>query len=160
MSSRGVFYALRLDIKDPATAPTVRGLAHWLGVDVSHSIGAPTASGRADTASAFDDGAPFDRISKRKAQNLLGEVLYAALLPDGLVKIGWTKHLSNRLYRLGHGTTLLAFSRGDYADEQEVHDALATSVHHGREYYSPTDQVVGLINEWREPLGLPEWQPC
>lgn len=107
----------------------------------------------------FGDGAPFDQISRRQAQNLLGEVLYAARLPDGTVKIGWTKHLTNRLYRLGHGTELLAIHRGDYEDEQAVHGSLAASVHHGREYYVPTDDVISLVNEWRRPLGLPIWQP-
>lgn len=135
-------------------------VAHWIGVDVLDTTPpAPTSSGRSATVSAFDNGMPFDRISKRKAQNLLGEVLYAALLPDGLVKIGWTKHLSNRLYRLGRGTTLLAFSRGDFEDEQAVHHSLASSVDHGREYYRVTDEVIALVNDWRSAIALPAWQP-
>lgn len=48
---------------------------------------------------------------------------------------------------------LLAIKPGTRADEADLHRQLVEHLHHGREWYNPTPEVLAVINEWREALG-------
>lgn len=91
--------------------------------------------------------------------NSLGSVVYAARLDDGVIKIGWTERFGSRLRWLksynGQGIELIAFRQGTRDDEQAIHAELAEHIHHGREYYSATPEVLAVVNEMREALTLP-----
>ena len=90
----------------------------------------------------------------------LGPVLYAASAGEW-IKIGWTTNLTNRLRCLSYyiqqfgqrGVELLAFRFGSRQDETAVHASLARHRVHGREYYRRTDEVLALVNQWRDQLG-------
>jgi hypothetical protein len=85
--------------------------------------------------------------------NALGSVVYAVRLPGPVIKIGCSSHLGQRMLALG-AIEILAFKPGEYADEQAIHSTLVAHRHHGREYYHPTPEVMDVVNEMREDLGL------
>jgi hypothetical protein len=127
----------------------------------SSLIPAPDWGGpRTDITSSFNidhhADIPFTRSAALKA---VGEVVYANLMADGTVKIGWTRDLYHRLRCFPPGSRLLAFRVGDHQDELDIHHGLKAHVARGREYYHPLPEVVALINEWRKALGQPEWMP-
>lgn len=93
-------------------------------------------------------------VPARTLLNSLGSVLYAVRLPDGLIKIGYTTNLNNRLLKL-KSQKLLAFRFGDRADETAVHQSLSSHCARGREYYHPAPDVLAVVNRWRVDLGLP-----
>ncbi len=90
---------------------------------------------------------------------MLGDVVYAARLADGTIKIGWTQHFEDRLRYLSAHTDqdveLLAFQLGSRDDEQAIHHSLTDHLHHGREYYHPTSEVLDVVNEMRQALHMP-----
>jgi hypothetical protein len=90
---------------------------------------------------------------RNEALRALGSVVYAARLPDDIIKIGYTTDLATRLLALG-ADDILAFKPGSYADEQQLHRALVEHRHHGREHYHPTPEVLAVINDMRDLLGL------
>jgi hypothetical protein len=98
--------------------------------------------------------------SQREARSLLslgGPVIYAVQLPDGIIKIGHTTDLNDRLDDLcGVEGKLLGFRFGDRVDETRVHRALVEfrARPRAREYYHPTSEVIGTVNVWRSDLGL------
>ncbi len=101
---------------------------------------------------------PRELMSRSTAAFLLGEVLYAARMPDGLIKIGYTKNLRVRLNHLP-GYQLLAIKPGTRTDETHVHRALTADLHHGQEWYHPNAPVLAVVNEWRVALGRPALTP-
>lgn len=87
-------------------------------------------------------------------------VVYAALTPKGLIKFGFTTNLAERresLVRRDGVVEILGFRLGSLEDEQALHKSLAPHLHHGREWYHPHPDVIGVVNEMREPLGLGEF---
>lgn len=92
-------------------------------------------------------------FTKAQALQLLGEVLYAYKMPDGLIKIGHTKQLNVRSYRYTNAE-LLAVHLGNQSDETAVHRLLQAHAAHGREYYNPAPEVLAVVNAWRRGLGL------
>ena len=92
---------------------------------------------------------------RREALALLGPVVYA-VRAGSFVKIGYTGNLGTRLRSMG-STKVLAFKPAKgFADELAIHERLSGHALKGREWYSPTDPaVIAIINEMREPLGLP-----
>ena len=102
----------------------------------------------------FTGGVPIPRSDAFDALSSLGEVLYAVRTPDGLVKIGHTRNMRNRMHTVVLGETeVLAFKFGTRADEMAIHRQLSAHVAHGREWYHPTPEVMALVNSWREALG-------
>jgi hypothetical protein len=83
----------------------------------------------------------------------LGSVVYAVRVPGRVIKIGCTADLATRAQALG-AEEILAFKPGEYADEQLIHSGLVAHRHHGREYYHPTPEVMAVVNQMREDLGL------
>jgi Meiotically up-regulated gene 113 len=96
---------------------------------------------------------PLPPTRGREILSALGSVLYAMRLQGGVIKIGYTTNLQNRVYKL-KSQELLAFRFGDRRDEAVVHRSLSAHVAHGREYYHPHPQVIDLINSWRADLGM------
>jgi hypothetical protein len=86
---------------------------------------------------------------------LLGAAVYATRV-DGLIKIGFTGNLKNRLANLGGFPGILAFRlNATVEDEQEIHERLQGRAVKGREWYAPDDpEVLSVINEMRDALGL------
>jgi hypothetical protein len=85
----------------------------------------------------------------------VGDVVYFIRCADGLIKIGWTRTIARRRTELTSGwANLLAIKPGTFADEQALHHALRAHIAHGREYYHPTPEIMGLINEIRGTYGL------
>jgi hypothetical protein len=83
------------------------------------------------------------------------ELLYAVRTRDGLIKIGFTTDLVNRMQGIEGGVTeVLAFKPGGRADELKIHRSLDGHAAHGREYYHPTPSVLRVVNEMRAGLGL------
>jgi len=79
-------------------------------------------------------------------------VIYAAWVPGGLVKIGCTSDLYQRLNQLRG--ELIGFRFGGFAEEADVHRSLKPHVAEGREWYHPTPAVIAFANELREGLGM------
>jgi hypothetical protein len=102
---------------------------------------------------------PHGGLQRTTAMRLLGAVVYAARLSDGSIKIGWTERFDLRLHWLKHyaqqDVELLAFRPGTYEDEQAIHAALTEHLHHAREYYHSTPEVMAVVNEMRTALHMP-----
>lgn len=121
------------------------------------------ANGYADRASPWTTrpttgqtaGKQRDRMPPIRAGELLGEVVYAVRLSDGSVKIGWTHNLGRRKQHFGAGTEVLGFRSGDRAAENALHASLKDCRVRGREYYHPTAEVLAVVNDMRNDLGLP-----
>ena len=79
-------------------------------------------------------------------------MLYAMRTPDGLIKIGITTDLVQR--RMNIRGEILGFRFGDLADELTIHHSLSTHVHHGREWYNATPEVLAVVNEMRAEFNL------
>jgi len=97
---------------------------------------------------------PHQRNAALRTLNLGGGLVYAARVAGGVIKIGHTGNLAERLYNLGPVVELLAFMPGTYADEQALHAKLADHLEHGREWYYPTPGVMAVVNDMRQILGL------
>lgn len=78
--------------------------------------------------------------------------LYAMRVPGGFIKIGYSSNLEHRVRQL-HGE-IIALTPGERGQEMDLHRQLADHVHHGREYYSPTPEVMAVVNEWRTRWNL------
>lgn len=89
----------------------------------------------------------------------LGPVIYGVLTKDGLIKLGYTTDLWNRLYNYGIGMRnpkrLLMVKPGTLADEQIIVGRFAAHVVHGREYFRPAREILDYINSVRAEMGVP-----
>lgn len=98
-------------------------------------------------------------MPRMEIMDAMGSVVYAARLADGTIKIGRTEHFGDRLRHLKAYTKqeveLLAFRFGGRNEEQAIHATLAAHIHHGREYYHPTPEVLAVVNSMREALSMP-----
>lgn len=95
----------------------------------------------------FKDQEPNANRSEVAAQ--AGEMLYAVLTTDKLIKIGYTSNLFER--KRGYGDAkILAFMPGNYQDEQAIHRALVEDRARGHEYYRSTDEVLEVVNAMRD----------
>lgn len=86
------------------------------------------------------------------------EVVYAIRTGNGLIKIGHTVNLVERFQHMAKrdgAREILGFRLGTYADEQDLHARLRSHLHHGREWYYPVPEVMAVVAEMREALGLP-----
>lgn len=80
-------------------------------------------------------------------------LVYAMRVPGNLIKIGHSRNIAARVRHL-HGE-MLAVKIGDRDDEALIHQSLTEHVAKGVEYYTPTPQVLDVVNEMRTALGLP-----
>ena len=95
----------------------------------------------------------FDSLSTIASQ--CGPIIYAVLLDDNIIKIGYTEHLNNRMSDLGCGLSgLLALMPGTIWDEQFIHRALKSHRAYGREYYHADAPVIKVVNRMRAKMNL------
>lgn len=95
------------------------------------------------------------RNASIRALQALGPLVYAVRTKDGLVKIGVTTDLIERMKHIKGGTAeLLALKPGDFDDELAIHRRLRGHATEGREYYLPTPTVLREVNTMRATLGL------
>ena len=82
-------------------------------------------------------------------------LIYCAIQPNQIVKIGFTTDLAPRLRKLHVDLTqVLVLVPGDRDRETEILRELRPSVAHGREWFRWTDQVKCWVNEQRAVMGL------
>jgi len=84
----------------------------------------------------------------------VGPLVYAARLKDGTIKIGFTTDIANRMSALGGWKAVLGFVPGTFEDEQDIHRQLRSHRKRGREYYHPTPEVIGVVNDMRARYGF------
>ena len=98
-------------------------------------------------------------LTRTAVLNALGPLVYAASTRDGLVKIGFTAHLAQRVGEFGGMRAILAIRLGcTMSDEQAIHSALnanPANVARGIEWYHPTDEVLDVVNTMRADIGMP-----
>lgn len=116
--------------------------------------------GMRTTAPQFNDGERVftggDRRSKTAQARDIGPLVYFIRSRDDLIKIGYTADLANRCMWFGGWSTVLAIVAGaTMADEHALHERFAESLARGREYFHPTPDLIGHINEIRGRLGVP-----
>lgn len=100
------------------------------------------APGKRAAIAAIQNGQPF---------------LYCLSTRQGAVKIGISVNVGLRLGNIGYGGTdrLLAFRPGTRAEEQAIHDDLMEyALPYEREYYYPTNEVIGVAIAMSEHLNL------
>lgn len=82
--------------------------------------------------------------------------IYAARCPDGIIKIGYSTNLAQRISQLVPKVDLIGFQFGDYFAEQAIHAGLVAHRARGREWYHPVPEVLSVVNGMRADLGLPD----
>lgn len=101
------------------------------------------------------------RIRRKQLEAMadLSHVIYAVLTDDGLIKIGYSENLQNRLRFYGIGVKnmnrLLLVMSGARHEEQQLHDRFRRYRARGHEYYRPAPAIIDMINRERERLGVP-----
>ena len=87
--------------------------------------------------------------------NKCGPVIYAVLLDDGLIKIGFTTNINQRMNNIGCGLGgLLALIPGTLRQEKRIHNRLIEHRAHDHEYYYPNAQIIAFVNAMRAKLNL------
>ena len=102
-------------------------------------------------------GSTTVRASGRDFLSAFGPVIYAVKVKGGLVKIGYTSNVRNRVQSLGLGkkALLAMLLNGTFEEERAIHARLQGHAVKGREWYSATDpDVVAIVNEMRAEMGL------
>lgn len=96
------------------------------------------------------------RRTDRQELRFSGPCVYAVRTKDGLVKIGWTSDLGQRLgdYRLTARDVLAVRLGATPDDEAAIHKRLSGHAVRGREWYNPQPEVLAVINDMRDDLGL------
>lgn len=96
-----------------------------------------------------------DIASRAQIAKECGPVIYAIKLRDGMVKIGHTTDIANRVHAYDCGFDgLLALKPGTLQDEQAIHATLVAHRAMGREYYHPTPEVLAVVNDLRATFGF------
>lgn len=81
------------------------------------------------------------------------QVLYAIRIKGGVIKIGCSAQIRKRRNWI-QGVEILALVPGDFDQEAAIHAQLAAHVHHGREWYNPTPEVLAVVNDMRAEFNL------
>lgn len=113
-------------------------------------------AGRETTAGALADANEHgQRETRTSIARECGPVVYAARLADGVIKIGFTKNIGDRLRYLGcNFEGLLALVPGTLDDERAIHARLVAHRARGREYYHPVPEVLDAVNIMRATFGI------
>ena len=96
------------------------------------------------------------RSSARRKPTAMGQIYFVRM--DGLIKVGWTTKLADRVRSYGPKALLLANYPGTRADEANLHRQLAPSRHSGREWYHEDDVVTAFITEAIGRHGAPRFE--
>lgn len=99
-------------------------------------------------------GANARRAAEMDALRSLGQVVYLVRVED-CIKIGTTGNLHERLRNLHvKRTALLAVIPGGRDEELALHERFAASLHHGREWFTPTPDIFEYANQIRVAAGI------
>jgi hypothetical protein len=86
----------------------------------------------------------------------LGPCIYAVRTQDGLIKIGWSTEVGERVTRIGGVGSILGIRLGaTRADENRLHRSLKGEAVRGREWYTDTPPVIAVVNAMRAEMGMP-----
>ena len=86
----------------------------------------------------------------------LGACVYFIHTADGLIKIGYTTNLGQRLRAYKGGLKRILFAvRGTYDDEQILHARFRPFRARGVEYYHPVPEILDYIDALREARNIP-----
>lgn len=109
------------------------------------------------------EGREYVRADARKKRTIekrkpvaMGEIYF--VLVDGLIKVGWTSKLADRIRAYGPKATLLANYPGTRSDEAALHRQLTPARSHGREWYSDCDITRMYVNQAIEKHGPPRFE--
>lgn len=110
-------------------------------------------------ATPFTGYGPYDaRLARKRAQldavHALSSVVYLVRIGE-CIKIGTTANLHRRLQLLhAQRTDLLAVIPGGRDEERALHERFAASLHHGREWFTPTPDLIEYANQIRVAAGI------
>lgn len=96
------------------------------------------------------------RAVARRKPTAHGEIYF--VLVDGLVKVGWTSKLADRIRAYGPKAVVLANYPGTRSDEATLHRQLTPARAHGREWYHDSDVVRLFVNEALAKYGPPRFE--
>ena len=97
---------------------------------------------------------PFEEIPSRwYALSSLPPCVYFVRMPDGIVKIGHSGSMAQRMANLG-GELLAFIPHATIADERAVQRRFAHLLDFGREWFRPGPDLLAYIAELRAALGL------
>lgn len=95
------------------------------------------------------------RAVERRKPVATGQIYFVQV--DGLIKVGWTSKLADRIRAYGPKATLLANYPGTRADEAALHRQLTPARYRGREWYSDCDITRMFIDEALAKYGPPRF---
>lgn len=96
------------------------------------------------------------RTVARRKPAAHGQIYF--VLVDGLVKVGWTSKLADRIRAYGPKAVMLANYPGTRAEESTLHKQLTPARAHGREWYHDGDVVRLFVNEALRKHGPPRFE--
>lgn len=109
------------------------------------------------------EGREYERAEARQKRSVdrrkptaMGEIYF--VLVDGLIKVGWTSKLADRIRAYGPKATLLANYPGTRSDEAALHRQLTPARAHGREWYTDCDVTRMYVNQAIEKHGPPRFE--
>lgn len=118
----------------------------------------PSPADRAETARALF-GELGDRPMVEEDQEIFEDIYY--LRQGGLIKIGYSTRIDERLYAYGPTAEVLAHHPGTRADERDLHRSFRPFLAHGREWYHPAqilmDHIAQVVETHGPPVCIPEW---
>lgn len=100
------------------------------------------------------DARKIKAVERRKPSST-GQIYYVQL--DGIIKVGWTTILAERIRSYGPKAVLLANYPGTRADETALHRQLAPVRFKGREWYSDGPIIRDFIARAIEQHGPPRF---
>lgn len=95
------------------------------------------------------------RSVERRKPSAAGQIYF--VLVDGLIKVGWTSKLADRIRAYGPKAVLLAHYPGSRSDETALHKQLTPARSHGREWYHDGDVVRLFVTEALAKHGPPRF---
>lgn len=101
------------------------------------------------------DARKIKAVERRKPTSF-GEIYYVQA--DGLIKVGWTTKLADRVRAYGPKAVLLANYPGTRADEAALHRQLKPCLYRGREWYTDGPIIRDFIAKAIEQHGPPRFK--
>lgn len=96
------------------------------------------------------------RTEERRKPSAAGQIYFVSV--DGLVKVGWTSKLADRIRAYGPKAIVLANYPATRKDEAALHKQLTPARAHGREWYHDGDIIRMFVNEALEKYGPPRFE--
>lgn len=96
------------------------------------------------------------RATEKRKPTAAGQIYF--VLVDGLVKVGWTSKLADRIRAYGPKAIVLANYPGTRSEEGTLHKQLTPARAHGREWYHDGDIVRMFVDEAIAKYGPPRFK--